>query len=101
MEYLWISYQVHEIDDPADTYVELDERHLERRRLDLYDNGMRFLYGGELGREEVLCKDPYPEDPSTLNRPGEVSVRRIDRPAFEDLWYRSQEWPTGFMDVTL
>lgn len=99
MQYIWISYQNNDVDDPSDSYIELDDRRLERRRVDLYQNGMRFVYGGEMGRTEVLSRDPYPENPTTLNRPGEVDVRFIDRSAFEDLWYRSQEWPTGFMEL--
>lgn len=47
----------------------------------------------------MLSKTPYPENSSTLNRPGEVEVHVIDRPAFEELWYRSQDWPSGFMEI--
>ena len=99
MEYLWIEYFQQEEDDPTDTYTELDENRLERRRVDFYQNGMRFAYGAERGRTEVLSKTPYPEKSSTLNRPGEVEVHVIDRPAFEELWYRSQDWPSGFMEI--
>ena len=49
MEYIYISYLTHEEDDPAESYVELDETHRERRRVDLYDNGMCFAYGGIYG----------------------------------------------------
>ncbi len=99
MQYLWIEYFQSEEDDPSDTYVELNEARLEQRRVDFYQNGMRFAYGAERGRREALSKTPYPENPCTLNRPGEVEVHLIDRPAFEELWYQSQEWPTGFLDV--
>lgn len=99
MQYIWISYAQHEIDDPSEIYAELDEDRRERRRIDFYQNGMRFAYGGERGRTEVLSPEAYPENPCTLNRPGEVNVRQIERQAFEELWYQIQEWPTGFMDV--
>lgn len=99
MQYLWIEYFQSEEDDPSDTYVELNEARLEQRRVDFYQNGMRFAYGAERGRREALSKTPYPENPCTLNRPGEVEVHLIDRPAFEELWYQSQEWPTGFMEL--
>ena len=101
MQYIWISYRNSDLDEPTDSYVELDGDRLERRRVDLYQNGMRFVYGAEMGRTEVLSREPYPENPATLNRPGEVDVRFIDSRAFEDLWFRSQEWPSGFMGMTM
>ena len=61
MEYIYISYLTHEEDDPAESYVELDETHRERRRVDLYDNGMCFAYGGIYGYSEALSKTPYRE----------------------------------------
>lgn len=99
MQYIWINYLRHETDDPSDTYAELDTSGLEQRRIDFYQNGMCFAYGGEQGRTEVLSQTPYPENPCTWNRPGEREVRLIERRTFEELWYQAQEWPTGFMDV--
>ena len=58
MRYLWINYLVHEEDDPTESYVELDENRLERRRADLYDNGMAFAYGDHPGDREILSKEP-------------------------------------------
>ena len=99
MQYVWINYLSHEEDDPAESYVEVDETHLERRRADIYQNGMCFAYGGEYGWPEALSKTPYPENPCTLNRPGEVSVQQISRESFEDFWFHLPERPRGFMEA--
>ena len=99
MEYIYISYLTHEEDDPAESYVELDETHRERRRVDLYDNGMCFAYGGIYGYSEALSKTPYPESPYGLNRPGEVDARPISGEAFEAFWFQLPERPTAFMDA--
>ena len=96
MRYLWINFLVHEEDDPTESYVELDENRLERRRADLYDNGMAFAYGDHPGDREILSKEPYPENPQTLNRPGEVHVTLIRREDFDFVWYQLPDRPSGF-----
>lgn len=58
MEYLWIEYFQQEEDDPTDTYTELDENRLERRRVDFYQNGMRFAYGAERGGRRCCPRRP-------------------------------------------
>ena len=100
MHYLWINALSHEEDDPAESYVELDDRRLERRRVDFYENGMAFAYGGIFGGEEILSKTPYPEHPQTLNRVGQVEVREISARDFESLWCQMPERPTGFMEAS-
>lgn len=99
MQYIWITYLTHEEDDPAETYVEVDDTLMERRRIDTYQNGMAFAYGGEYGQREALSKTPYPANPYGLNQPGEVDARPISRNAFEELWYQMPERPTGFMEA--
>ena len=99
MQHLYLNYLQHEEDDPSEVYLELDEGRREQRRIDFYQNGMCFAYGGERGQTEVHSRKIYPENPCTLNQPGELEVQLMDRSAFERLWYQAQEWPTGFMDV--
>ena len=67
MQYLWINYLTHEEDDPTESYVELGDDRRERRRMDFYDNGMSFAYGGLFGGEAVLSQVPYP-DPRTAGQ---------------------------------
>lgn len=99
MQYIWITHLAHEEDDPAETYVEVDEAHRERRRVDIYQNGMTFAYGGDHGWPEALSKTPYPENPYGLNQPGVTEVQMISPRAFEELWYQLPERPTGFMEA--
>lgn len=100
MEYLWINYLIHEEDDPTESYVELDDSRLERRRIDIYDNGMNFAYGGIFGGESVLSKTPYPDPVHSLNRVGELEITAISARDFEILWGRMQERPTGFLEAS-
>ena len=96
MRYLWINYLVHEEDDPTEAYVELDEDRLERRRIDIYDNGMAFAYGGNFGFQEALSREPYPESPQTLNQVGRVEVTPIRAADFDGMWYQIPDRPNGF-----
>ena len=82
------------------SWAELDENRLERRRMDFYDNGMGFAYGGFFGGEAVLSKVPYPDPVHTLNRVGELEVRTISARDFESLWGRMPERPTGFLEAS-
>ena len=100
MQYLWINYLTHEEDDPTESYVELDDGSLERRRIDIYDNGMSFAYGGVFGGESILSKTPYPDPVHTLNRVGELEVTGISARDFEIIWGRMQERPTGFLEAS-
>ena len=70
MEYIYISYLTHEEDDPAESYGSWTKPTGERRRVDLYDNGMCFAYGGIYGYSEALSKTPYPESPYGLQPAG-------------------------------
>jgi len=99
LQYLLITYLVHEEDDPTESYVELDENRMERRRMDFYQNGMCFAYGGDHGWPEALSKTPYPESPYSLNRPGEVEAQPVSLQEFQALWFQLPERPTGFMDA--
>ena len=100
MQYLWINYLSHEEDDPTESYVELGDDRRERRRMDFYDNGMSFAYGGLFGGEAVLSQVPYPDPVHTLNRVGELEVRTISARDFESLWSRMPERPTGFLEAS-
>ena len=96
MQYLWINYLVHEEDDPTEAYVELDENRLERRRIEIYDNGMAFACGGNFGYQEALAKEPYPENLQTMNRLGELEVIPIRAADFDGMWYQLPDRPSGF-----
>ena len=100
MQYLWINYLTHEEDDPTESYVELGDDRRERRRMDFYDNGMGFAYGGLFGGEAVLSQVPYPDPVHTLNRVGELEVIGISARDFEIIWGRMQERPTGFLEAS-
>ena len=99
MVYLWINYLTHEEDDPTEAYVELDDSRRERRRVDIYDNGMAFACGGNFGYEGALSREPYPEDPQTLNRVGELEVTLIRPSDFDAMWFQLPDRPNGFSGV--
>lgn len=78
MEYIVKELHLPEEDDePNFVYSELDSGRLETRRVEFYPNGICFAYGGDMGHEEVLNPEPFPENLRELNRPGEVEVRSI------------------------
>ena len=96
MRYLWINYLVHEEDDPTESYVELDENRLERRRADLYDNGMAFAYGGSPRGPGDPVQGALPGEPPDPEPPGEVHVTLIRSEDFDFLWYQLPDRPSGF-----
>ena len=100
MEYIVKELHLPEEDDePNFVYSELDSGRLETRRVEFYPNGICFAYGGDMGHEEVLNPEPFPENLRELNRPGEVEVRSIPRQMFVEVWTQAQERPDGFMGM--
>lgn len=101
MEYIVKELHLPEEDDdePNFVYSELDSGRRETRRVEFYPNGICFAYGGDMGHEEVLNPESFPEDLRTLNRPGEIEVRAISRQMFIEVWNQAQERPDGFMGM--
>lgn len=100
MEYVVKELHLPEEDDePNFIYYELDSSRRESRRVEFYQNGVCFAYGGDMGHEEVLNPEPFPENLRTLNRPGEVEVRSVSRQTFIEVWNQAQERPDGFMGM--
>ena len=94
MEYIVKELHLPEEDDePNFVYSELDSGRRETRRVEFYQNG------GDMGHEEVLNPEPFPEDLRTLNRPGEIEVRAVSRQTFIEVWNQAQERPDGFMGM--
>lgn len=98
MTYLWFTYRDPEEDDPTEVYVELDRDRLETRRVEFFLGGVCFSYGEERGHEEVLSKEPYPENIYSLNT-DEVDVKAISPSFFREIWNQAQERPDGFMSL--
>lgn len=100
-----MDYIIKEILHPEDedeanfVYSELDQNRRETRRVEFYQNGVCFAYGGDRGHEEVLNPTPFPADLRTLNRPSEVEFRSIPRQLFLEVWNQAQERPDGFMEM--
>ena len=101
MTYVLVTHLIHEEDDPSEVYSELDENHMEVRRLEFYENGIHFQYGEENGNCEALAKEPFRSDLGTLNRPGETEVQAIPARVFWDVWNQALELPSGFMGIFL
>ena len=100
MEYIVKELHLPEEDDEPDfVYSELDSGRRETRRVEFYQNGVCFAYGGNMGHEEVLDPEPFPENLRLLNRPGEIEVRAIPRQLFIEVWNQAQERPDGFMGM--
>lgn len=100
MEYIVKELHLPEEDDePNFVYSELDGGRLETRRAEFYPNGICFAYGGDMGHEDALNPEPFPEDLRELNHPGETEVRRISRQMFLEVWSQAQERPDGFMGM--
>lgn len=98
MTYLWFTYQNMDEDDPTEVYVELDRDRMETRRVEFFMGGVCFSYGDERGHEEVLSKEPYPENIRSLN--GEnVEVKAISPSFFREIWNQAQERPDGFLSL--
>ena len=86
-------------DEPTFLYSELDEQRLETRRVEFYKSGICFAYGGDMGHEDALNPEPFPENLRSLNRPGEVEARSISRQQFGEVWNQALERPDGFMGM--
>lgn len=73
MEYIVKELHLPEEDDePVFVYSELDSGRRETRRVEFYQNGVCFAYGGDMGHEEILNPEPFPEELRTLNRPAKL-----------------------------
>ena len=99
MDYVLLTYLVHDDDDPHYVYSEVDKDRMETRRVEFFDNGMCFAYGGDRGHEEVLNPEPFPTDLRPWNKPGEVEAVTIPRQLFIEVWGQAQETPDGFMGM--
>jgi len=102
MDYVLVEWD-HDLDDePYLIYSEIDGSRRETRRVEFYQSGVAFSYGGERGNEGVLAKEPFPEDLNAL-RPkdaeGDFTVRRISPALFYEIWNQAQERPDGFMEM--
>ena len=96
MEYIVKELHLPEEDDePNFVYSELDSGRLETRRVEFYPNGICFAYGGDMGHEEVLNPEPFPENLRELNHPGEVEVRSIPRRCSLRCGRRPRSGPTA------
>lgn len=98
MTYLWFTRRSEEEDEPTEVYVELKEDRTENRRVEFFLGGLCFSYGEERGQEEVLSKEPYPENIYSLNT-DDVEVKPIPPNFFREIWNQAQERPDGFMSL--
>ena len=91
----------HDLDDePYRIYSELNGSRREIRRVEFYQNGIVFSYGGERGNEGALNPEPFPLDLRELRPPeGEFSAREISSGLFYEIWNQAQERPDGFMGM--
>ncbi len=101
MRYVLIEYLGDvEIDDPTDVYSELDDDRMEVRRVEFYASGECFSYGAERGGEEVLKKEPFPEDIRVLaDESAGIRVNVIPPRLFFDVWNAAQERQDNFMTM--
>jgi len=98
MTYLWFTYRNGEEDDPTEMYVELDRDRMETRRVEFFQGGVCFSYGEEKGHEEVLSREPYPENIYSLNT-DDVEVKPITPGFFREIWNQALERPDGFLSL--
>ena len=101
MEYIVKELHLPEEDDePNFVYSELDSGRLETRRVEFYPNGICFAYGGDMGHEEVLNPEPFPENLRDAEPP-----RRGGSPQYPPArcslrcGTQAQERPDGFMGM--
>ena len=99
MDYVLVEYLQPEEDEPALVYSELDQQRLEQRRVEFFEKGLCFAYGGERGHEEALNPRPFPEDLRQLNAEGKVQTHAITARLFQEIWNQAQELPDGFMGM--
>ncbi len=100
MRYLLAEWTHQEEDEPYLIYSEMDEERRETRRVEFYQNGIVFSYGGERGNEGALNPEPFPLDLRELRPPeGELSAREISPGLFYEIWNQAQERPDGFMGM--
>ena len=101
MDYVLLEMD-HDLDDePYLVYSELDEKRMERRKVEFFRGGLCFAYGAERGNDGALAEKPFPEDlrEITGGEEGECTVRSISRQLFQEIWYQAQERPDGFMSM--
>ena len=87
-----------EIDEPSKVYSELDESRRETRRVEFYPSGLCFAYGEEHGHDEVLSREPFPEDLHALETDEDTRVRPVSRMIFREIWDHAAETPDSVMD---
>ena len=100
MEYVLTEWD-HDLDDePCLIYSELDDGRMERRKVEFFQNGICFSYGGERGNEGALSDVPFPEDLRKITgQTGECRAKTISCQLFQEIWNQAQECPDGFMGM--
>lgn len=99
MEYLLIECPQEDIDEPSHIYSEMDDSRRERRRVEVYPNGLCFAYGQEHGHDEVLRPTPFPTDLHALEETPESQARYISGSIFQEVWFHAAETPDSFMQM--
>lgn len=100
MDYVLTEWD-HDLDDePYLVYSELDEKRMERRKVEFFRNGICFSYGAERGNEGALAEIPFPEDLRIITGEAvECRAKAISRQLFQEIWNQAQERPDGFMGM--
>lgn len=87
MEYLLVTWKHQFPDEPVNFYMEIDEKRVQVRVLELYKNG-EFAYATtEKVYKTFLAKEPYPTI-DEINSNEEVRAKKIGKEEFEKIWDR-------------
>ena len=99
MEYILVEHSGCEADEAERVYSELDEGRQERRRVEFTPDGLCFAYGGEHGHEEVLQREPFPENFRDFEPDEDTKAYHIRPAVFFEVWNHAAESPDNFMEL--